>query len=103
MYCRTGMDYNNNPPLWGDTRSYTSLLMDASYAPIQEGSASQEETDLDYDIHVDAFGVDHEDDKNQSEEDKDDDIDAMDKAVMDEAPNPNWNMAIELEPVQINS
>ena len=95
------MDYNNNPPSWDGTRSYTSLM--ASYAlPIEEGSASLDVTYL-ADPHADAFGVDHADDMDQSEEDEDDEIGDIEKALTEEAPNPNWNVAIEPDPVQMNS
>ena len=97
------MDYNNNHLSWDGSRSYTSLMMEASYdPPTEEGNASLEDTDLD-DPHVDAFGVDHEDDMDQSEEDEDNVIDNIDKVLTEEATNPNWNVAIEPDPVQMNS
>ena len=81
------MDYNNNHSSWDGTRSYTSLM--ASYAPpIEEGSASLDVIDL-ADPLADAFGVDHVDDMDQSEEDEGDEIGDIEKALTEEAPNPN--------------
>ena len=75
----------------------------ASYAPpIERGSASVEDTNLN-DPLIDAFGVDNEDDMDQSEEDADDVIDDINKVLTEEAPNLNWNVAIEPGPVQMNS
>ena len=83
------MDYNNNHPSWDGSRPYTSLLMQASCAPpIEEGCASVEDTNLN-DPHVNAFGVDNEDDMDQSEEDTDDVIVDFNKVLTEEAPNLN--------------
>ncbi len=111
------MDHSNGFPPWDGTSSYTSLLMNAQYGyptyeatgshtnvdpmfAIHGGTTSHEEAHESDDIHVDAFGEDHEDDMDQSEEE---DAEAIEKAIRDEAVNPNWNIVEEPDPVRMNS
>ena len=122
------MDNNGQYAPFGDVGEYTRLLLDAQQSsacpnymmpahmqsiydphPMQShfapsGSSASDEGDINDDIRADAFGIDHEDDLHQEEEDENvsnDDVDAIrakaNELIMKAASaiTPIWNVTEE--------